>query len=75
MTTGNVATASLSTYRRFLDSALAGNSFTLDPYGSVSPQDDPVTCIMDADSYTESRVDGLSLSNAQFRMSFDAIVL
>ena len=75
VTTGNVATASLSTYRRFLDSALAGNSFTLDPYGSVSPQDDPVTCIMDADSYTESRIDGLSLSNAQYRMSFDAIVL
>jgi len=75
VTTSPIATTSLSSYRRFIDSGLAGGQFTLDPYGSTSSADDPVTCIMENNSYSEDRVDGLSLSNARFRLSFNAVVL
>jgi len=54
-----IAKNSLTNIRRFLDSVLDGQTFTFDPYGTLttSPQvvDKPVNAVLENNAYTENR--------------------
>lgn len=60
--------SALAQWREFHASVESGETFTFDPYGSAASPDKPVSCIMDSDSYTESRLGASKLYEISFRV-------
>lgn len=64
ITTYAVLAEDFDDFRQFLDSVDAGESYTLDPYGSIGTPVQPMLCQMDEDGYTENRVSVRYLSTS-----------
>lgn len=65
VTTDVVDKDAFDEYRRFLDSVSDGQTFTFDPYGTVSAVDAPKSVELESTGYTEGRF-GPRLLNASF---------
>ncbi len=58
----------LAQWREFLASVEGGETFTLDPYGTIASPDNPVACVLDRPDYSERRVSSVKRYTIAFRV-------
>lgn len=75
----NVRTALLSTvdaaplFREFLDSVESGETFTLDPYGTLSAPSEPTQVTLTGRNYSEDVPDLMVVQHYQFQFTVRAV--